>query len=113
MSARSPKKGRWPDQALGLLHDLNERVACASGRQDGADGILDLFSSRLHTSRAAVGIAYPSGGLEVVSVRGMTAEVFRRRCEGGGDVFNGLLSSGKGAVVLLTSGRAVSALATR
>jgi DNA-binding protein Fis len=39
----------------------------------------------------------------------MTAEVFRRRCEGGGDVFNGLLSSGKGAVVLLTSGGAVSA----
>lgn len=109
MSARSFSKGRWADQALGLLYDLKERVAGASSRQDGTDAILDLLLSRLSTSRGAVGIAHPAGDVEVLSARGVTAEVFLRRCERAGPSFTGLLSSAKGAVALLRSGGAVRA----
>ena len=109
MSARSLSKGRLADQALGLLYDLKERVSGASGRQGGTDGILDLLLSRLSTSRGAVGIAHPIGEVEVLSARGVMAEAFRRRCERAGPSFTGLLSSTKGAVVLLRSGGAVRA----
>lgn len=59
---------------LTVLYDLADIAAASRGSRDAAEGLMDLFSTRLSTTRGLVGYLTPRGsGRQVLSSRGMSA----------------------------------------
>ena len=77
---------------LSVLYDIADLAADSKGSRSAAEGLLDLFSTRLSTTRGMVGYLTPQGkGRPVLSSRGMTADdiaMFRESANGAeGNVF--------------------------